>query len=663
MACTHIATAEYRASNIWHLSFLSILVLLAHLVVSRTYSNWFWGFNHYHFIGRNWSLFIVSVGCVLCLPWVWYRLSTWYAWASRLVCGLPVPRSIVDLTIAATMGVLFWLLRMPNHFLGDGRLLIRLLEQGKWFHQHEPLDRMIHYAVLKLARPFLGWDAETVYAVLSVGAGIIYVLAALRLGTLLRSRLFVVACLLTLGTVQLFLGYVESYSLATSLMLIYIVLVLEHLAGKRSLAHVGCTLLIGVALHHALLFLVPSFAYLLVIRTGQSRNRNLKNTLLGVGLLVAIAGLVLITSRGWKTAEMSLLLVPWAEDPVAQYTLVSFKHLVDFVNQQILISPLAWIIALVFGVAFWRDRRLRRSSRLRFLYLVSACPLAFSMILRPGLGGSRDWDLFSMGSLPYAVVAAIWLARDLGERKELRYAAYAVVIIGLFHILPWIVVNRSAELSTNRFSLMVEDNPLWTDKRIAAARAELAYSYLERDLLSDAAEHLEAAVTLDPDRARYLHDLGITYAKLGKLDQAEVRIRQAVDLDPLEAKSSADLGQIYLLKGRTEEAEPMLRRAVELDPSLSQAHFNLGRLYEDWGEIGQATESYIQAVTVNPNVAVYWYRLANTLESVPGREDEAKNAWRRIVELAEKDPSQVRLHREALNRMDRLGRSSPLQSD
>jgi predicted Zn-dependent protease len=125
----------------------------------------------------------------------------------------------------------------------------------------------------------------------------------------------------------------------------------------------------------------------------------------------------------------------------------------------------------------------------------------------------------------------------------------------------------------------------------------------------------------------------------------------------------ADLGQVYLLKGRTEDAESMLRRAVELDPCLGNVHFNLGRLYEDLGEIGRAAESYTQAVMASPGTAVYWYQLANTLERIPGREAEARNAWGQVVELLGKDQTQMEMRMDALKRMERLGPAGPHTSD
>jgi tetratricopeptide (TPR) repeat protein len=642
-----------EATAIWIGFAAAVCVMLAHLAVSRTYSNWFWGLNHFYFLGRLPAAAIAGIGCILCLPWVWRVLTVLYIRIGRMLRRVSAPAAVGDLVVAGVLGVLFWMLRMPRHFLGDGRLLIRSLEQGTWFHHYEPLDRLVHFLVLKVTRPLFGFDAGMVYTLVSIAAGVIFVLAALRLGSFVRQKFFITFYLLTLGVVQLFLGYAESYSLATAAMLVYMVLALEHLAGKRSLAWPGLALLVGVALHHTLLFLVPSFVYLVLAGARGDRRKGVRAAIPGIGFLAGVAVLVIATSLQRRATGVSLLFVPWTEIPVAQYTMISWEHLLDFLNEQILVSPLAWVIALVFAVAFLKVKQLRQSAKFRFLFLVGTFPILFGVLLRPGLGGSRDWDLWSMSAFPYAVAGAVWLSAYLGDRRDVKYLAYAVVVVGFVHTIPWVVVNKSPDLSTERFARMSANNPLWTEKRIAAARPELASSYMERGMPAEAVLHLEEAVKHDPSKGRYLHDLGIAYGMLRKFDPAEDRITRALHLDPMNAEAHADLGQIYLIMNRLEEAERELRQAVKLDPSLAAAHFNLGRLDESRGDQEGAAEAYGRAVEAKPNVARYWHRLVVTLERIPGREADAKEAWGRIADLTKGDPAAAEIHEEALRRSGR----------
>jgi len=112
---------------------------------------------------------------------------------------------------------------------------------------------------------------------------------------------------------------------------------------------------------------------------------------------------------------------------------------VDFLNQQVLISPLAWMVAAALAIFFLRDRGLRGSSALGSWRLPPWFPLALTSC-EAGPGRKRDWDLWSMGSLPYVVAAVSWLASGLAKRPSLKFAAYVLVVVNLFHILPWIAV-------------------------------------------------------------------------------------------------------------------------------------------------------------------------------------------------------------------------------
>lgn len=264
-------TTTSRAA--WFAFGIGTLFLIIHLAVSFNLSNWFWGFNHYFFLPRIWSIILLAAGSALCVPWVMSGLLRHGSRLCRLVCESSARRVTADIAVTGLLAAAFWSLRASQHFLGDGRLLIRLLNQGSWVHPHEPLDHMIHYGVLRVAQTYSTWNAETVYAVVSVAAGALYVIAALRLGRLMGQKLFLTTFLLGLGTIQLFFGYAESYSLATAVILIYIVLALEHLSGQRSLVWPAVALIIGVALHHGLVFLIPSCLYLIWTHRGPAATR------------------------------------------------------------------------------------------------------------------------------------------------------------------------------------------------------------------------------------------------------------------------------------------------------------------------------------------------------------------------------------------------------
>jgi tetratricopeptide (TPR) repeat protein len=640
---------SFRRTGIF--SIVGILLLLLHWAVSFDYSNWFWGFNHYVFLPVHWVYILVSLGCVLCLPWIAMRALTFHEYLAGRLSTSRLSRRILDIAVVGALGTLFWYLRASHHLLGDGNLLIRVLGAGSWFHPHETLDHIIHHVVFTVANSWIGWDAETVYAVLSVGAGITYAIASMRLGSFLGQKLLVPALLLTLGTVVLFMGYVESYSLATAAILVYMVLALQHTNGKRRVIWPAVALITGVALHHAVAFMVPSLLYLLLSGPEGAVARSLKSAI-WAGVLALIVAAILSTSWLSQRGGLSLMIVPLSLADISQYTLLSWKHLVDFTNEQVLVSPLGWIAAAFFTAAFFRTKALRQSRRFRFLFVAAVFPFVFSLLLRPGLGGSRDWDLWSLGTLPYIVAATCWLAYGLCDSQKSRYGLYIITVVGFFHILPWIAVNHSAELSLRHFRSMLVENPLWTSRRIAAGRAELAWLHSQQSDYAEAIRQIEEAITLAPEVGRYWRGLGTYYFHEGRIEQSESCLRKAIDLDPRDAASHSKLGQLYALQGRLADAESLLKKAVEIDPDLAHAYFSLGILYEKQGNATAAREAYLKATEVRPLVALYWYNLAKCLSALS--DDEEVDAWRNVLRLTEKQPSYDGVAEEARMNLRRL---------
>jgi len=235
------------------------------------------------------------------------------------------------------------------------------------------------------------------------------------------------------------------------------------------------------------------------------------------------------------------------------------------------------------------------------------------------------------------------------------------VVVGFFHVVPWVGVNRSEALSFERFDRMLTDNPLWTDKRIAAGSEVLASFLVERDALEDAVKHLERAVGFAPRKARYWHELGAAYLLLGRLEDAEKPLRRAVRLDRKDAQAYTSLGEIYIRQGRHSEAETALKRALEIDPTRALTHFYLGLLYRDVGAAEESVKAFQRATELRPSLIGYWHHLAMALEQVPGRTGEAIKAWRRVVLIGRVNPLLEELVREAEERIEELRQLEPRQ--
>jgi tetratricopeptide (TPR) repeat protein len=236
---------------------------------------------------------------------------------------------------------------------------------------------------------------------------------------------------------------------------------------------------------------------------------------------------------------------------------------------------------------------------------------------------------------------------------------------------------------------MLEDNPLWTPKRLAAGNAELGTYWHDRGNGRMAVRYLQAATVLDPTRDRYWNTLGAAYLFLSQLPQAEQAFRQALDRNPSNAKAWFNLGQICSFRGnmagaveayergcnaglddarcwgalaracfaigRTDRGEEALKRLIRLTPNDPWALVRLGQLRRAAGDTETAVELYRRAVRAAPDNLPAHLELAHTLDGIPGREAEARTLWRRIAALAGQDPSRRAVLEEAQGRLRALG--------
>jgi hypothetical protein len=111
----------------------------------------------------------------------------------------------------------FWLFRTRLFLLGDGYLKISEVASGMLTHT-EPLDGIIHhqfYLFLKTLHP--GINPSFSYTILSVLGGGIFIFLILELSDLLGettfTKILIFSSLFTLASLELFFGYVESYSI------------------------------------------------------------------------------------------------------------------------------------------------------------------------------------------------------------------------------------------------------------------------------------------------------------------------------------------------------------------------------------------------------------------------------------------------------------------
>jgi predicted Zn-dependent protease len=110
-------------------------------------------------------------------------------------------------------------------------------------------------------------------------------------------------------------------------------------------------------------------------------------------------------------------------------------------------------------------------------------------------------------------------------------------------------------------------------------------------MMNEAVESFRNALTLRPDLAPILVELGETYFQMGKLDKANSVLSSALILQPDQPMALYALGRCQLEQGRAAEASKNLARAARLNDRLPSIHYYLGLAY---GKLNQLAEAHYQ---------------------------------------------------------------------
>lgn len=391
--------------------------------------------------------------------------------------------------LIALLLVGFYLLPVAHTRWGDAYMLARGLAwpdiTERITHSWQaPLDVFLHSSIWLWLHQPLGWndDATGVYRLLSPLAGGLFLYVAYQF-----SRIhwpgpgwLVFSLLTSLGLMQLFFGYVENYSFAAAGVLAYLWFGIRVLRGESALWQAAIVLGVTNSLHPSTIVLAPSMLYLFWNRTfAPFIPRRQKLTLVSALsqvvlplLLMAAFTIGMMELGGHGLSALFTTDRPGGGDgrwfvPLFEtqtrwehYTLFSWPHLRDFLNEQLLVAPVVLPVLLIIIVAerllpyFLSDeieyysRVSLTLQRLRsvqhesiFLLIASIFYLLFTWVWNPDYGGQRDWDLFSLASIPLTLLLAWRLPMLLVNRRTLAWATLPLIAFQVQHLVAWIYQN------------------------------------------------------------------------------------------------------------------------------------------------------------------------------------------------------------------------------
>jgi len=323
-------------------------LILIHLVASFFPHLRLWGINQLHYFSLGFRIAVCAVGLLILVPKVnkiltefLTRAFTWFAEKFKKMNKYLKYSAISFLSL-----IIFWLLRAKTPLLGDGYLRAGEIKLGKLFLITEPLDFYLHLLVSKLS----GLDGYTTYGVLSCMAGALLIFLILLFCDLWgkdgKEKLFIFLILATMGATQLFFGYIESYSFMYVAMTAYILFGARYLKQKSGFLWPCIFLLLAASFHLSALFVLPSLFYLAFatlpeparLKSGRVKFGNMVSLVCVISLIGL--GLYLLKAYSPEGSSGSFLIYPFRGGE-SFYSFFSLAHLLDFLNHQLLISPVS----------------------------------------------------------------------------------------------------------------------------------------------------------------------------------------------------------------------------------------------------------------------------------------------------------------------------------
>ena len=665
------------------------ILILSHLLTMYIAPAHTWGVHFYHFFPAwiGWALTLVTLAILI--PGVGeflYEKSEFF--------GERIKRPFAQLSPNKTFLILglfslpiFWIFRPRLHLLGDGYIRMRELSVGK-LHLPEWLDGFIHLGVYRMMTKVIPtWTPELTYSSISILCGGVFVFLSLKLSSLLGKdgfqKTLLFFFLVSLGSIELFFGYVESYSILQVMLLAYIFFAALYLSGKTSIFPAFLALVISLGLHITCLIFLPSFIYLLwrgQRRSGTDKiSSSLKDVMtshssskmkkvrspkesskskhvLTVPLLIAlilfsavIVFYIYTVVTALEKTGKGMLILPLIPTESYPFSMLSLAHISEFVNQLLLLSPVG--ISLIMFFLFFKIKFKEFEDKLaNFLILAVSFALVYLFVFNFTLG-SADWDLRSSPAPFFGLLGVLLFLRWGEDRSAVRrpstslrtsppsadpksqmpvgkrFKAWGLIFIwfSLFHTVPWVLINAHQSKSVARYVLIQENDPHPVDEanyNLYKIARILGWAGLPEEV-----ENMyQRAIDKNPHDTLSYYNLAVVYYNEEKSDQAICYLDSVLKIYPFFIKANGLISEIYMKREDFSKALVHMERCLPILADSIKFLYDLALVNFRVGEIDQSLTYVRRIISLNPDYGKA-YRLSGYIYMIKQDYSKAKEAW------------------------------------
>ncbi len=499
--------------------------------------------------------------------------------------------------------MLLWRLVARTRFLGDGTVWLDGIKSGNPNPFSEPLAAAVWGAYARVLRG-MGIPVDPVTAgvlpvVCGIAAAAILWGIASELTRRSGSRVIAFAVLATLGIVQLYFGYIESYPVVSVAILAYLWLGLRRARDADHPIWLALALAVTIPFHLATVFLAPSYLYLLL--------RDQRPALQRVGLTVlpfaGAAGLLVLLGYPPQRWLGAFRIAARAVEPghgagfyARAYPPVSLDHAWDLLNAILLVLPVPLMLLLAAMAGSTRVAKQERDPATIFLAIAAIPGLLLAAALVLPVAPAQDWDLTGILLLPLAVLGVnAGCSIQKVPLSGMRGAGLALTGVGA--LFSFVLVNAGEESGLRRYETLVGTGAKITQYARAYGNEVLAaYDVSRRDF-----------------------------------QRALIHSQRALDAEPTNPRYWIKKGAALYEMGRFEEAMPVLEEGIRRGPARDDAYYDLGNCYAKVKRYPEAVACFREAVRLGGPRPDYYNNFAVALFYV-GKEDSARALWTEVVQ-------------------------------
>ena len=162
----------------------------------------------------------------------------------------------------------------------------------------------------------------------------------------------------------------------------------------------------------------------------------------------------------------------------------------------------------------------------------------------------------------------------------------------------------------------------------------LADAYQKLNKPGEAEATFKRAISLRPQYWAGYSSLGVFYFQQARYDDAIKMFQEVVTLAPDNYRGYSNLGAMYVAQSRYKEAVAELEKSVAIRPSV-EAYDNLGNAYFAMRRFDEAARNFADGLKLDQTSWLSWGNLGDACYWASGRRQEAGNAYREAIRLAD----------------------------